>query len=480
MSLIDEVRAEREDLARVLKKHTGIRRIVEDLYPDSAHFIYELLQNAEDTGASEAYFALTPTSLVFEHNGRSFEPRDLYAITDIGEGTKAVDDDKIGRFGAGFKAVFAYSETPCIWSPTFSFKITDLVLPTELSQPNDLGGRTRFEFPFNNPKKAIEVAFAEVAQGLNDLADTTLLFLSKLKTVSWSVRGTSSGKVACIPHSKSHIEIVKEQGDKVTGRSHFLKFDRPVEGLERQRVAAAFALDMLPNVESFDPATPLVKQLRIVPAATGLVAVFFPAEKEISGLRFHVHGPFVPELSRASIKDTTANDPLFDQLASLISDSLHDIRDLGLLTIDFLEALPNGRDSIGERYEVIRDSIVSAMNEQPLTPTYAKIHAPAKHLVQGRALLKNLLTDADLEFLVDYDDVPPVWVGAGQRNSNADRFLESLEVAEWDVEAFGALLSNKTHPAGDLVRPTILIRKPCKNGFVVSLLIGINSFMPSF
>lgn len=122
MSVIDEVRRERENLARVLKKHTGIRRIVEDLYPDSAHFIYELLQNAEDTSATEARFTLSKTGLVFEHNGRPFEPRDIYAITDIGEGTKANDDDKIGRFGVGFKAVFAYSETPHIWSPPFFSK----------------------------------------------------------------------------------------------------------------------------------------------------------------------------------------------------------------------------------------------------------------------------------------------------------------------------------------------------------------------
>jgi len=46
MNFIDEVRGEREDLARVLKKHLGIRKIVEELYPDNAHFIYELLQNA--------------------------------------------------------------------------------------------------------------------------------------------------------------------------------------------------------------------------------------------------------------------------------------------------------------------------------------------------------------------------------------------------------------------------------------------------
>jgi hypothetical protein len=151
MSVIDEVRSEREDLARVLEKHKGIRKIVEDLYPDSAHFIYELLQNAEDAGATSAKFTLQETNLVFEHNGRPFERGDIEGITDIGEGTKATADDKIGRFGVGFKAVFAYSETPHIWSPTFSFKISGLVLPVELDRKPGIGKKTRFEFPFNNP-----------------------------------------------------------------------------------------------------------------------------------------------------------------------------------------------------------------------------------------------------------------------------------------------------------------------------------------
>src|SRR5258708_15640856 len=153
MSVIEDVRREREDLARVLKKHTGIRKIVEDLYPDSAHFIYELLQNAEDTGATWARFSLTRKGLIFEHNGRPFDDHDIYAITDIGEGTKGDQGDKVGRFGVGFKAVFAYSETPHIWSPTFSFKITDLVLPSVLAPMPGLAERTYFEFPFNNTKK---------------------------------------------------------------------------------------------------------------------------------------------------------------------------------------------------------------------------------------------------------------------------------------------------------------------------------------
>jgi hypothetical protein len=129
-AVIERVRADREDLARVLKKHLGIRRIVEELYPDSAHFIFELLQNAEDTNATEVEFILTNDQLAFEHNGRPFTEGDILGITDVGEGTKFDDQDTIGRFGVGFKAVFAYSESPRIWSPTFSFQIDELVLPS--------------------------------------------------------------------------------------------------------------------------------------------------------------------------------------------------------------------------------------------------------------------------------------------------------------------------------------------------------------
>ena len=34
----------------------GIRRLLTELYPDNAHFIYELLQNAEDARATEVRF----------------------------------------------------------------------------------------------------------------------------------------------------------------------------------------------------------------------------------------------------------------------------------------------------------------------------------------------------------------------------------------------------------------------------------------
>jgi hypothetical protein len=67
MNFLDEVRKKRSPLAAVLKdEEIGIRGIVEELYPDNAHFIYELLQNAEDAKASHAKFILSNDQLIFE------------------------------------------------------------------------------------------------------------------------------------------------------------------------------------------------------------------------------------------------------------------------------------------------------------------------------------------------------------------------------------------------------------------------------
>ena len=444
MSVIERVRRDREDLARVLTKYSGIRRIVEDLYPDTAHFIYELLQNAEDTGASEASFELSPDSLAFEHDGRTFDEADIRAITNIGEGTKADDEERIGRFGIGFKAVFAYTETPRIWSPTYCFGIAQMVLPSELLPYPDLGGRTRFEFPFDSAKKPRAQAFQEVRDGLEEISDNTLLFLSSIEEIQWRIVGGREGRLLRIQHSEHHIEILREIDGNPTESSHFLRFTERVEGLERQYSAIAFELEPLAGGGSSDEQDPFARRFRIVPVGRGCVAVYFTAAKETSNLRFHLHAPFVPELSRSSIKDTPANEPLFRQLAGLAAGSLIAIRDLGLLDREFLAVLPHDRDTIPAPYAPIREAIVGAMNGLPLTPVHSGGHAPARRLLQASAGMKALLDGADLRFLVDGDDGPLDWaIAATQRNSDVDRFLRSLAIEDWDIEQFVEVLEDR-------------------------------------
>jgi hypothetical protein len=449
MSFISKLAAQRRKFLEALDANEGDINldIFEDFYPDQAHFIFELLQNAEDAEATEAAFSLTRTSCIFEHNGkRAFTEADVRAITGIHNSTKSKAPDQIGKFGIGFKSVFVYTITPIIHSQDYSFKISRLVNPEPIKSDSTVGSKTRFELPFNNPRKSADDAFLEVEDGLGELAETALLFLSNLEIINWKIDDKVSGEVRRVRHPQNHIEIIKKADGETTARSHYLRFSNYVEGLDKQQVSVAFELDFLPEITEFDPLQALDKQLKIVPADPGRVAVFFPAEKEASGLRFHLHAPFVPELSRASIKMTPANDPLFKQLAELTATSLHRIRDLSLLTEDFLGVLPNPHDSLPLHYEPVRSAIIEEMNKESLTPTYAGSYAPALRLLRGSVSVKELISPEDLEFLIDYEDAPFQWaIGAAQKNSDIDRFLSGLAITEWDLEHFMELLWNKSY-----------------------------------
>ena len=75
-------------------------------YSERNHFVYELLQNAEDQGARTVEFVLTQDQLVFRHDGRAFNFADVSAISRVACSTKVNErdeDTRIGKFGIGFK-----------------------------------------------------------------------------------------------------------------------------------------------------------------------------------------------------------------------------------------------------------------------------------------------------------------------------------------------------------------------------------------
>ncbi|EIN00412.1 hypothetical protein WQE_15316 [Paraburkholderia hospita] len=451
MTFFAELAEDRRLFIEALRRNKGDINlgIFEDFYPDRAHFIYELLQNAEDAGATEASFELMRDGCTFIHNGlRHFNEPDIRGITGIFNSTKKDNLDKIGKFGVGFKSVFVYTDSPVIYSRDYSFRISQLVLPEPIPQRVDLGATTRFEFPFNSPKKDAAQAFSEVRAGLDAVSERTLLYLNNLRYISWKCEG-SQAAVFRVEHTPSHVEVLKEAENRKLVSSHWLRFTAPVTKLEHQKVAVAYELGFVGDVTEFDPSKSIAQQMKIIAAVRGQVSVFFPAEKETSGLRFHLHAPFVPELSRASIKNCPENATLFEQLAALAARSLHEVKALGLLTGEFLAVLPHDDDALEERYEVIRDAIIAEMQAQPLTPTYRGGHAPANTLLQGRAILKELLTDADLQRLLGRDDKPTWAIGASQRNSNQDRFLSSLDIEDWDADSLAELLGEHACEGGN-------------------------------
>lgn len=464
---LDKSLAENQNLHRLRKKREkwveanrendfeeGIKHLLTDLYPDDAHFIYELLQNAEDAGASEVKFVLHKDYVTVEHNGdRLFSINDVEAITSIGFSTKKDDPTAIGKFGIGFKAVFAYTSTPEIESGEFHFRIRDIVVPDtgKLSLGALGAGKTRFTFPFDNPKKSPEKAKAEIEKNLRELNENTLLFLRNIRRIEYQLPDAMIGSLERkdLVNDENRIEIyVTRPTDQVSELNQYLRFTKEVDvqdedgQLKRCRIAVAFGMDKSKD-ESW----------KIKPLNPGQVSIYFPAVKETSNLRFHLHAPFASTVARDSVRDCPANDELRDHLARLVAESMHTIREQGLLNIKFLATLPNFRDILSSFYLPIQGQLVTEFNNQELVPMKNGGHAAASSCYRGPRALSDLINDEDLATLLEKDRDQPLWIAnPPQIHQPEDNFLSKLDISLWEPEELIKIIDSQSDRTMEFLR----------------------------
>ena len=161
-------------------------------YRDRTHFLFELLQNAEDAKAEKIHLCLSKEMLIIEHDGILFSRADVISITKVAKSTKETSGGNIGRFGIGFKSVYAYTTSPRIYSGNYSFEIHDFIFPYEIAPMKLRDGITRIEIPFNNPEISAEKAYGEIKQALYEQIGTdSLLFLNNIDEIVISVGGSS-------------------------------------------------------------------------------------------------------------------------------------------------------------------------------------------------------------------------------------------------------------------------------------------------
>ncbi len=284
---------------------TEIGRIGEMLlanrYAERTHFIFELLQNAEDAlarrkeweGSRSVSFNLDETSLRVSHYGDPVNEDDVRGICGIAESTKKFNE--IGRFGIGFKSVYAFTARPEIHSGPEGFAIEEYVKPTIVPAIDRQRDETVIQIPFKNDDGS---ARDEITTGLKRLgASSPFLFLREIEKIAWDVEGGASGQYLRgekrVDSDVRRVTIIGRQEGECGIDEEWLVFSSPVgtdNGEEARSVEIAFSC-----IEDKKSGKQRIRRVEKSP-----LVVFFPTDVE-THLGFRVQGPYRTTPSRDNI-----------------------------------------------------------------------------------------------------------------------------------------------------------------------------------
>lgn len=385
----------------------GIRHLafLSRLYSDRTHFVFELLQNAEDAGASRISFSLQEDHLEVRHNGRYFDDDDVRGVCGVDEGTKADDLTKIGKFGIGFKSVYAYTTRPEIHSGGEHFYIENYVRPYQ-AEPREAGKTwtTLFMFPFDHAEVSPAQAYKEIQGRLKSLSVRTLLFLRSIVQIEWEVDCGEAGIYMREEHPGDGARRVKVLGQSGTSKDEdedWLVFERPVQLVEdKPPVRVEVAYRVITNRENGKETITGIGDSNLV--------VFFPTEKP-TNLGFLIQGPFRTTPARDNIPhDDKTNRKLIEEIASLIAITLDELRKIGLLTVGVLQTMPI-RPAEFPRWSMFRpiyDRVRETLRTHALLPTHGGEYAAGNQVKLARgAELIELLSPQQLGELLGRQDV---------------------------------------------------------------------------
>ncbi len=421
------------------------------MYSDSTHFVYEILQNADDYGATIICFKLSKNAIVIEHNGEPFTEKNVEAITYFGKSTSRDVLVKTGRFGVGFKSVFAFTAIPTIISGNEHFQIDGLYRVREYPYPDGFSrSRTRIVLPFNHEseqpdfvEKLVrrEEAYTQISECLTTLDLNTLLFTRNIQEIRWEIENHS----ACY-----------RREDEMDAN---VRFTTITDGKQENQYVALSKVPKWENqpYKAVEIAFMIDAQERLSPIEDDSLYVLFKT-KEKTGLKFMLNGPYRTNPARETISITDDfNLHLMKLTCELLKESLPYLRGRNFLTIEFLSVLPNQEDVIPEFYTPLRDTIVHEFQNEKITPTKRGDYEAASKLYQDRSGrgLSSLIQDEDLAILLGKDKATPLWVAntsqltqkrdersgrfvqdtnAQRRNKRIEDFLSMLHIREWKIE----------------------------------------------
>lgn len=356
-------------------------KLAAGLYDDRTHFIFELLQNAEDAlgrrgewhGSRKVAFTLNPTRLMLSHFGKPFDEADVRSVCDIAESTK--NESSIGRFGLGFKSVYTVTDLPEIHSGDEDFAIENYVFPKRMARSARAADETQIVLPL---KPEDTDAAQDITAGFRHLGPGALLFLRHVDEINWSVEGGATGfylrnSPEALGPNVQRITVIGKEDDRPEVDQNWLVFHRDVFSAEQQkvgRVEIAFSLVAVKDAPD---------RWAVQPLAKSPLVVFFPTVVE-SHLGFLVQGPYRTTPSRDNIPPGEPwNQHLVKETSGLLVDAMRWMRDNAMLDVTALRCLPLDREKFPKdsRFAPMFDAVRQAFQDEALLPTFDDGHVAA-------------------------------------------------------------------------------------------------------
>lgn len=256
------------------------------------HVLSELLQNADDAGATEASVELRDGCFSFSHDGADFRQDEFASLCRFGYSNKRALHT-IGFRGVGFKAVFSLGEEVQLITPTLSvaFRKQRFTQPDWLDGALQTDGRTVVRVRVERPGLQ-----REIQKNIDDWAGSpvSLLFFRSIRRLrcgdallEWLVQGPGP-----IPGGNWVALSSAPEKRYLHVRSHSQPF--PPEALDEIRDER-----MVPETISLEDFPPC--HTDIVVGAKGTLFVVLPTSVETK-LGFAFNGPFLQDPARLGIK----------------------------------------------------------------------------------------------------------------------------------------------------------------------------------
>lgn len=394
-----------DNLKKYGTEYEKVLKIIINQYSDRTHFIYEILQNAEDVSAKHIRFHLTEEAFEVYHNGRPFDDKDIDGVCGIASGTKD-DGTRIGHFGIGFKSVYCYTEMPQIYSGKYHFRIRNQLFPEEMKAMPELPDEeTCIILPFDKAEVSPEVAFREIKDALTrKITADSILMLDQIEDVYIDIDGY--GKKIVISKIKNEFGTLDNGKVYSLGVSTLSTSDEGKESSEYK--------DYLFFSDNNEESSAVVYAVggpdgrELLPIRNAKVYAFFPTARE-AHQNFYIHAPFDTTPARDNFKEGGEygrhNLNLILNICDLITDSLIWMRDNGYLSLKGLNTVfpIYEYEKTDLLYSLYENSIAIINSGVELLPTNmpGEYKAIENICVPQSAVIVDVFNDDDLHQLIN-------------------------------------------------------------------------------